>query len=96
MSCRGERATFVRHLGRLIAAARHGKGMTAEQLAARAGIDVTVLRKIETGKREPRALNLTRIWIALKPCRVDDLMAEAASESGVSAMSSLDERRHAG
>jgi transcriptional regulator with XRE-family HTH domain len=54
-----------RRLGRRIATLRADRGLTQEQLAARAGIARSYVASVEQGGRNVAVVNLTRIAAAL-------------------------------
>jgi Zn-dependent peptidase ImmA (M78 family)/transcriptional regulator with XRE-family HTH domain len=62
-------------LGRRIADARHGKGLTQEELAARVGLTQTAVSRIETGARAVGSLELAELAEALGVSVLDLLRA---------------------
>ncbi len=54
-----------RDLGRRIAAQRRGVGLTQEQLAERAGVNVKTVQGVEQGRTEPELRTVTRLAKAL-------------------------------
>ena len=55
----------ARDLGRRIAAQRRAVGLTQEQLAERAGVNVKTVQGVEQGRTEPELRTVTRLAKAL-------------------------------
>ena len=53
-------------VGRNVRALRHERGLSQEQLAHEAELDVTYLRGIERGRRNPSLLVMARVSTALQ------------------------------
>jgi len=70
-------------LGIALAALRHRRGLTQEQLAARLGIDPTYVSQIERGRRGVRWNTVVRFLTALE-ATIQQLGDEIAAADGAS------------
>lgn len=76
-------------LGKRIGTARKDRGLTAQQLAARLGINAAYLRQIECGVKTPSVGLLVKICNALQ-VSPDYLLQDLLVENEVSEMRVLD------
>lgn len=66
-------------VGRNVRRLRVGVGLTQEQLAFEAQIDLTYLGGIERGRRNPSLMVMGRLSLALH-CRLEDLFTSASQD----------------
>lgn len=64
--------SLLKAFGKRVADVRKSKGFTQKQLAAQVGVSVVAIAYIETGKRWPRLLTLSKIAKTLK-VKTEDL-----------------------
>lgn len=72
-----ERMSGVSHVGARLRAARQAKGLTLEDLAARASLSASTLSRLESGKRQA-TLEILVPLTRMLGIRLDDLVAEPA------------------